>query len=302
MPRHWKYDLFIDGKWTTGEASSAIEVIDPATEEVIGQVAEATRADAVRAIQAARKAFDEGPWPWMKPRERAAVLVKMAESLERRAAELRELVVAQTGSVGHITDAFQAGGATGMFRSNAEQIVHSVDWVEANPPTGTSTGIAGSAIIREPVGVVAAITPFNFPVHAERGEDGTGARGRMHGRAEAAPLDAARRVPDRSGRGGGGLAGRRAERHSGRRRGRRGALRQPARRHGDVHRIHRDGPPDHGERRRDGEEASARARRQERADRARRRSRGRRREASASAACSRIAARAVRCRRASCSP
>jgi aldehyde dehydrogenase (NAD+) len=163
MPRHWQYDLFIDGKWTTGQASSAIEVIDPATEEVIGQVPEATRADAVRAIQAARKAFDEGPWPWMKPRERAAVLVKMAESLERRAAELRELVVAQTGSVGHITDAFQAGGATGMFRSNAEQIVHSVDWVEANPPTGTPTGIAGSAIIREPVGVVAAITPFNFP-------------------------------------------------------------------------------------------------------------------------------------------
>ncbi len=163
MPRHWRYKLFIDGTWTSGEGSSVIDVIDPATEEPIGQVPEATRRDAVRAIEAARRAFDEGPWPWMKPRERAAVLVKMAESLERRAAELRELIVAETGAVGFITDAYQAGGATGMFRSNAEQIVHAVDWIEANPPTGGPTGIAGSAIIREPVGVVAAITPFNFP-------------------------------------------------------------------------------------------------------------------------------------------
>jgi aldehyde dehydrogenase (NAD+) len=163
MPRHWRYDLFINGTWTPGEASSVIEVIDPATEEVIGQVPEATQKDAVRAVQAARKAFDEGPWPWMKPRQRAAVLVQMAAALERRAAELRELIVAETGAVGVIVDAYQAGGVIPLFRSNAEQIVHAVDWVEAGPPTGGPAGLAGSALFREPVGVVAAITAFNFP-------------------------------------------------------------------------------------------------------------------------------------------
>ncbi|MGH7821628.1 MAG: aldehyde dehydrogenase family protein, partial [Candidatus Binatia bacterium] len=163
MPRHWRYDLFIDGEWTPGEGSGVIDVIDPATEEGIGQVPEATPKDAIRAIQAARRAFDEGPWPWMKPRQRAAVLVKMAESLERRAAELRELIVAETGAIGFVLDGYQAGGVIPLFRSNAAQIVHAVHWVEANPPTGGPTGITGSALIREPVGVVAAITAFNFP-------------------------------------------------------------------------------------------------------------------------------------------
>jgi acyl-CoA reductase-like NAD-dependent aldehyde dehydrogenase len=163
MNARWNFDLFIDGKWTPSDGSATLDVIDPATEESIGQVPEATTKDAVRAIEAARKAFDEGPWPWMKPRERAAALVRMAEVLERRSAELRELIVAETGSTGFVTDFFQAGGAVGMFRSNAEQIVHAVGWVDSSPPTGGPTGMGGGAIIREPVGVVAAITPFNFP-------------------------------------------------------------------------------------------------------------------------------------------
>jgi aldehyde dehydrogenase (NAD+) len=161
----WKFDLFIDGEWTSGEGSGVLDVIDPATEVSIGQVPEATVADARRAIGAARRAFDEGPWPWMKPRERAAVLVKMAEVLERRGAELRELVVDETGSVGFVTDFVQAGGSTGLFRSNAEQIVHEVEWVVSDPPTGGASGMAGSTLLREPIGVVAAITPFNFPYY-----------------------------------------------------------------------------------------------------------------------------------------
>ena len=72
MTKSWNFDLYIDGTWTAGEAGGSIEVINPATEEVIGQVPDATPKDAVRAIEAARKAFDEGPWPWTKPAERAA--------------------------------------------------------------------------------------------------------------------------------------------------------------------------------------------------------------------------------------
>ena len=87
----------------------------------------------------------------------------MAEILESRGAELRELIVAETGSTGFITDFVQAGGSIGMFRSNAEHVQHSVEWLEMGPPTGGPTSVGGSAIIREPIGVVAAITPFNFP-------------------------------------------------------------------------------------------------------------------------------------------
>jgi acyl-CoA reductase-like NAD-dependent aldehyde dehydrogenase len=159
----WNYDLFIDGRWTDAEAVGTIDVIDPATEDVIGTVPEASTKTAVQAIEAARRAFDEGPWPWMKPAERAAKLVRMAEILESRAATLREVIVAETGSAGFLTDAIQAAGSIGMFRSNAALVQHAFPWVENDPPTGGPTGMGGSAIIREPVGVVAAITPFNFP-------------------------------------------------------------------------------------------------------------------------------------------
>jgi aldehyde dehydrogenase (NAD+) len=163
VTQSWNFDLYIDGTWTAGEAGGSIEVVNPADEEVIGTVPEATPKDAVRAIEAARKAFDEGPWPFTKPAERAAALVRMAEYLESHAAELREMIVAETGSVGYLTDYVQAGGSIGMFRANATQIEHVFEWVEAGAPTAGPNGMTGSALFREPVGVVGAITPFNFP-------------------------------------------------------------------------------------------------------------------------------------------
>ncbi len=159
----WNYELFVDGKWTSEEAVGTIDVIDPATEASIGSVPEGSVKTARRAIEAARAAFDNGPWPWMKPEERAAKLVRVAEVLELRAGELRELIVAETGSVGFLTDYVQAAGSIGMFRSNAQLVSTSFRWVENGPPTGGQTAMAGSAIVREPIGVVTAITPFNFP-------------------------------------------------------------------------------------------------------------------------------------------
>ena len=159
----WDYELFINGEWTSADAIGTISVIDPATEGPIGSVPEGSVASAKRAIEAARTAFDSGPWPWMKPEERAAKLVRLAEILESRALELRELIVAETGSVGFLTDFVQAAGSIGMFRANAQQISTSFPWVENGPPTAGPTGMGGSAVLREPIGVVAAITPFNFP-------------------------------------------------------------------------------------------------------------------------------------------
>ncbi|MCW2523349.1 MAG: aldehyde dehydrogenase [Frankiales bacterium] len=164
MARQWNSELFIDGKWVSDEDLPRIEVINPANEELIGSVPEATPKTAIRALEAARRAFDEGPWPWMKPAERAALLVKMAEIFESKGAELTELMVAQTGSPVNVTDFVQGVGSIGMLRSNAEQIQSAVQWVEnVGNPTGGPLGVNGQALFKEPIGVVAAITPFNFP-------------------------------------------------------------------------------------------------------------------------------------------
>ena len=99
----------------------------------------------------------------MKPAERAAKLIRMAEILEGRAGELRELIIAETGTTGMIADMIQGFGSIGMLRSNAAYVEHDFRWVESEMPTGGPTAVGGNAIVREPIGVVAAITPFNFP-------------------------------------------------------------------------------------------------------------------------------------------
>ena len=166
MAGPWDYEhLYIDGQWAPAEGGATIESIDPATEEVIGHVPDASPKDAVRAIEAARRAFDEGPWPWMKPRERGAAIKRLAEALDARMPAMREMIVAETGSTGMMTDMVQGAGAVGLVHWNAEHVDTAVQWVESSPPVGGPLGVSGSAIIREPVGVVAAITPFNVPFY-----------------------------------------------------------------------------------------------------------------------------------------
>ena len=208
--------------------------------------------------------FDEGPWPYMKPSERAARLTAMAEILESRAGDLRELIIAETGSTGFLTDAVQGAGSIGMLRSNASLVEHSFPWVENGAPTGGPTGLGGSAIVREPIGVVAAITPFNFPFMlnvvkvAPALAVGCTVVLKPH---PWTPLDAM--LIAEVGRRGRHSAGR-AQRHHRARRGGRRADVEPDGRHGHLHGVDRNRASHHGVGVGDGEEGPARARWEER--------------------------------------
>ena len=197
MSAPWNYDLFIDGEWTEGEGGGRIEVIDPATEEPIGTVAEASTKDAVRAIEAARKAFDEGPWPWMKPKERAAVLDphgrdprgawRRAARADRRRDRLDRLhhrLRAGRGLDRHVPVERRAGAARGRVGRDGP----------AHRPAPPAWAAARSARAHRRRRRDHAV---QLPVHAQRGEVRARAGGGVHGRAQAASVDPARRVPDR---------------------------------------------------------------------------------------------------------
>src|SRR3546814_3806141 len=100
MTKRWDYELYIDGAWTSDGAEGTLDVIDPANEESIGAVPDGSVKTAVQDINAERRAFDSGPWPWMKPAQRAAALVRLAEFLESLYGDLREMIEAEMGSTG----------------------------------------------------------------------------------------------------------------------------------------------------------------------------------------------------------
>jgi betaine-aldehyde dehydrogenase len=153
-----EYDkLFIGGAWVTPSTSDVIEVYSPATGEKVGQVPLAAAADVDAACAAARKAFDEGPWPTMTPQERAEILGKAVELMSERADELKFLLTAETGQPATIVDMMQYGAAMsafGYFAGAADKF----EWSEIRD------GIYGQTLVtREPIGVVGAITAWNVP-------------------------------------------------------------------------------------------------------------------------------------------
>ncbi|HVW42418.1 MAG TPA: aldehyde dehydrogenase family protein [Amycolatopsis sp.] len=157
--------LYIDGVWTEGAATSVIDVRNPATEAVIGHVPQGSAADVRRAIEAARRAFDEGPWPRMPVRERAAIMLRMAEVMERRMPELIDLNIAEAGSIRALAESIQVGIPIAHFRDMAERIMPSFAWETPMSPTvlGPGFGIGQGVLRREPFGVAALISAYNFP-------------------------------------------------------------------------------------------------------------------------------------------
>ncbi|MFJ8819590.1 aldehyde dehydrogenase [Amycolatopsis thermoflava] len=150
--------LYIDGAWRTPSSRSTFQVVDSATERPYFSVAAAGKQDVDAAIGAARAAFDSGPWPRMTPLERAGYLSRLAEGLRERADEMAELWTRETGAIHAVTTA-GSQGTPAMYDYYAG-LAETYPFDEAIKPT---SGGEFGLLVKEPVGVVAAIIPWNSP-------------------------------------------------------------------------------------------------------------------------------------------
>src|SRR5262245_2843608 len=99
MSTQLRYRRYIDRAWTDSDGDGPVAIRNPAAKDVLGVVPQATASDLTRAIAAARRAFDEGPWAGRSLADRAKVLLKMAEAMEPRLPEIVELNIAEAGSI-----------------------------------------------------------------------------------------------------------------------------------------------------------------------------------------------------------
>ncbi|GGO65244.1 aldehyde dehydrogenase [Nonomuraea cavernae] len=149
--------LFIGGEWVAPAGTGTIDVISPQTEEVVGRVPDGTPEDMERAVAAAREAFDHGPWPRMTFAERAAAIGRLAAIYEARQGEMAALITEEMGSPITFSNLAQAPQPLGMLKFYAEYGA-TFEQEEQRP------GLFGPVTVRrEPVGVVAAVVPWNVP-------------------------------------------------------------------------------------------------------------------------------------------
>jgi acyl-CoA reductase-like NAD-dependent aldehyde dehydrogenase len=158
--------MFIDGKWTGAASGRTYDVPNPATEESIGAAPDADVEDMRRAIAAARKAFDEGPWPRSTRAERHRALMRIADALERRKEEMRALLVKEAAAT-YIEHAVQVDAPIEQARAYAELALR-FEFEEPLPSRATMGPLGpqmNSGIVwRQPVGVCGMIPTWNFPV------------------------------------------------------------------------------------------------------------------------------------------
>jgi phenylacetaldehyde dehydrogenase len=156
--------LLINSEWVDARSDKTIAVFDPATGQEIGRVADAGTEDVNRAVAAARAAFESGPWPEMSPAGREALLWKLSDLIERHAADLAELESVNNGKTRFMASIVDVPAARDWFRYMA-------GWATKIEGSTIQTSIGGvpgakfhTYVAREPVGVVAQIVPWNFPL------------------------------------------------------------------------------------------------------------------------------------------
>jgi aldehyde dehydrogenase (NAD+) len=150
--------FFIDGKWTTPSSTATIDVINSGTEELFATVAEAREADINRAVAAAREAFDRGPWPRLTHGERAKYLRAIAAELDKRVDAGALILTTESGLLNSLAKTRTAGLSTDYnYYANLSETYAFQE--RHTPLAGGNVGL----LVREPVGVVAAIIPWNGP-------------------------------------------------------------------------------------------------------------------------------------------
>lgn len=147
--------LFIDGTWVAPLHGRTIDLVSPASGETVGTVAEATIEDVDQAVRAARAAFDDGPWPRMAPADRIALLYKFSEALAARREELASAWMLQVGALPAMTERGVTNGLAQI--TNAIKVGEAFKFAE----TCASRIADRAVIVREPIGVVAAISAWN---------------------------------------------------------------------------------------------------------------------------------------------
>ena len=145
--------LYIDGAWVEPDGRATIKVYNSGTEQVMGQIPDGSPTDIDRAVAAARGAFDA--WSQVDREERSKYLQRISEGLQARMGDIAETVAAEVGMPLNLANLIQAGLPLMTFGS-LPGILESFPFEEQ---------VGNSLVLREPVGVVGAITPWNYPLH-----------------------------------------------------------------------------------------------------------------------------------------
>jgi acyl-CoA reductase-like NAD-dependent aldehyde dehydrogenase len=146
-------EVLIGGKWIRADEGT-YPVVDPATEETVGRAPSCSVAQVRAAARAAHEAFERGPWRTMTGPERGALLREAAERFRREMARLVDLTIAETGAVRRVAESQQVGAVP----------VRLAKWAELAATPADEPLAERGVVVREPIGVVACITPFNFPM------------------------------------------------------------------------------------------------------------------------------------------
>jgi len=153
--------MLINGKWVDAASGKTFPTYNPATGEVLAHVAEGDREDIDRAVRAARAAFDNGPWSKMTPSERGRLIWKLADLVEKNAEEFAQLESLDNGKPAAIARLADVPGTIDLFRYMAGWATK----IEGNTIPISAHGAKFLAFtLREPVGVVGQIIPWNFPL------------------------------------------------------------------------------------------------------------------------------------------
>ncbi len=158
IPKITETQLFIGGRWEPSSSGKTFPTINPATEEVLAEVAEGTAEDVDRAVQAARQALEVGPWATMEPRDRGGLLYKLADAIERQKEELAVLETLDNGKPlreSRTVDVPLCVEGLRYYAGYADKIYGKT--IPVRGPFFTYTR-------REPVGVAGQIIPWNFPM------------------------------------------------------------------------------------------------------------------------------------------